>query len=66
MTPDIRTAIADRRLLGTIIQDPFQLGKTATQELITILRQRRGEMPSSPKEILVPVKKITRETLPSD
>ena len=59
-------AIADERLLGTINQDPFQLGCVATQELLMLLQQQPTETPFTPKELLVPVKKITRENLPSD
>ncbi len=61
----IAESIADGRLLGTVFQDPAKIGCTAVQELMTLL-QRPTESASSLKEVLVPVKKITKENLPSD
>jgi len=53
-------------IIGTVIQDSAQLEKIATQELLALLQQQPSEVPLTPKEVLVPVKKITRNNLPSD
>jgi len=66
INPEIKEAIADGRLLGTIFQDPAKLGTTATQELLTLLQQPRTDRPSTPREVFVPVKKIIKKNLPSD
>jgi methyl-accepting chemotaxis protein/ABC-type sugar transport system substrate-binding protein len=66
ITPAIAEAIADEYLLGTIIQDPVQIGNIATRELLMLLRQPRTKKPSTPKEVLVPVRKITKDNLPSE
>ncbi len=66
LNPEIAKAIADGRLLGTIFQDPPQLGKVAAQELFTLLQQSSLEKSRPPKELLVPVKKITKANLPAD
>jgi ABC-type sugar transport system substrate-binding protein len=66
MTSDIAKAIADGHLLGTITQDPVQLGRTAVQELLNLLRHGHPEAGSTPEEILVPVKKVTRDNVSSD
>jgi methyl-accepting chemotaxis protein/ABC-type sugar transport system substrate-binding protein len=63
MAPEIARAITDGHLLGTVVQDPVQLGKIATQELLVLLQQQPSEVPSTPKEVLVPVKKITRQNI---
>lgn len=60
---DIAQAIADGRILGTIFQDPSQLGKAAGQKLLDIFQQPALATPDSPQEILTPVKKITRENI---
>jgi methyl-accepting chemotaxis protein/ABC-type sugar transport system substrate-binding protein len=65
MTTEIAEAIADGRLCGAIIQDPSQFGRVATQEILNLLQQN-SETPHIPKEILVPVKKITKENVPSE
>jgi ABC-type sugar transport system substrate-binding protein len=59
-------AIADGRLLATMFQDPVQLGKTAMQELLSLFQQPHPATPPTPKKVLVPVKKITRENLPPE
>ena len=64
MASEIARAITDGHLLGTVGQDPVQLGKIATQELLALLQQQPSKVPSTPKEVLVPVKKITRNNLP--
>ena len=66
MNPEIIEAIADGRLLGTIFQDPGKLGSTAAQELLTLLQQPQTDSAFTPKEVLVPVKKITRDNLASE
>ena len=53
INPDIAQAITNGRLLGTIFQDPVQIGRIAAQELLRLL-QRQSER-AAPKEILVPV-----------
>jgi ribose transport system substrate-binding protein len=65
MTSVIAQAIADGHLFGTIIQDPAQVGKVAAQELVTLFRQHQSTVSPSPKKVLIPVKTITRENLPS-
>ena len=62
----IAQAITDGKLLGTIFQDPARLGDVAAQELLSLLQQSQTEDPSTPREVLVPVKKITRENLASE
>jgi methyl-accepting chemotaxis protein/ABC-type sugar transport system substrate-binding protein len=64
MTPKIVEAIADERLLGTIFQDPARLGSVAAQELLTLFQQPQADRSLTPKEILVPVKVITRCRVP--
>ena len=66
MNSEIVEAIADGRLLGTIFQDPGKLGSTAAQELLTLLQQPQTDSAFTPKEVLVPVKKITRDNLASE
>ena len=66
INPEITEAIADGRLLGTIFQDPAKLGSVAAQELFTLLQQPQTDSPLTPKEVLVPVKKITKNNLPSE
>jgi ABC-type sugar transport system substrate-binding protein len=63
---EIAQAITDGELIGTIFQDPVRLGSVAAQELVALLQQPLTETPSTPKEVLVPVKKITRENLASE
>lgn len=66
VSPEITEAVADGRFLGTIDQNPFQLGYTAAQELMALLQQPQTEPSASAKEILIPVNTITRQTLPGD
>jgi methyl-accepting chemotaxis protein/ABC-type sugar transport system substrate-binding protein len=66
INPEITEAIVDGRLLGTIFQDPAKLGSVAAQELFTLLQQPQTDSPLTPKEVLVPVKKITKNNLPSE
>jgi ABC-type sugar transport system substrate-binding protein len=63
--PAIIQGISDGHLLGTIFQDPARLGSIAVQELLTLLKQPQLDVPVKSKEILVPVKKITRDNLPT-
>jgi ABC-type sugar transport system substrate-binding protein len=65
LTPEITQAINAGRLLGTVTQDPEQLGQTSVQELIAILQQneRHGQQPAQAKQVLVPVKKVTKQAL---
>ena len=63
---EIAEAIADGRLLGTIFQDPRKLGSTAMQEWLTLYQQPPTATSATPKEVFVPVKKITKENLPSE
>lgn len=60
---EIAKAIRQGNLLGTVFQDPEKLGKVAAQELSEVLQ--RQKLPTTPKETLVPVKKITRKNLES-
>ncbi|MBD3308762.1 substrate-binding domain-containing protein [candidate division KSB3 bacterium] len=64
LTPEIHDAVADGRLLGTIAQNPEQLGKIAAQELLARFDTPPATSPSEPKEILVPVTPITKAALP--
>jgi ABC-type sugar transport system substrate-binding protein len=66
ITPEITNAIKDGRLLGTIDQDPARLGHTAAQALVELLQRPQADSAGSAKEMLSPVKKITRQTLPAD
>jgi ABC-type sugar transport system substrate-binding protein len=66
ITPVITQAIVDGILLGTIVQDPVQIGRVAIQELLSLLRQHPQKMPPTSKEVLVPVKKVTRENIASN
>jgi methyl-accepting chemotaxis protein/ABC-type sugar transport system substrate-binding protein len=63
---EIAKAIADGSLIGTIFQDPPTLGSTAMQELLSLIQQQPLQKSLTPKEVLVPVKKITKENLPSE
>ena len=66
MTPDIAQAVAEGGLLGTIVQDPVQMGRVATQELLTLLQQPSTKTSAIPKEMLIPVKKVTKQNLPAE
>ena len=61
----ITKAIVDGRLIGTIFQDPPQLGKVSVQELLKLIQQPHPQRLPEPKEVLVAVKRITKENLPS-
>ena len=63
MAPEIASAIAAGRLLGTVIQEPIRIGEAATQELLPLLRRERTQTPATSKEILIPVKKITKQNV---
>lgn len=65
ITAEIAQAITDGDLLGTIFQDPARLGSVATQELLTLFQQPHRKPSSTPKEVLVPVKIITKDNLAS-
>jgi methyl-accepting chemotaxis protein/ABC-type sugar transport system substrate-binding protein len=61
----VAEAIRDGHLLGTIFQDPSQIGDVAAHELLEIFKQPGHRMPSEPKEVLTPVKKVTRDNIAS-
>lgn len=63
LTPAIAEAIREGHLLGTIVQDPVQLGTLATQQLLTLLHQTDSPDHPETKVIMVPVKQVTRENL---
>lgn len=63
ITSEIAEAVADGRLLFTVAQDPVQLGSVATQELLALLQQPSAERSGKAKEVLIPVKKVTKEDL---
>jgi methyl-accepting chemotaxis protein/ABC-type sugar transport system substrate-binding protein len=63
LTSVVADAIKDGRLQGTLFQNPQQIGSIATEELLRLLQQPETAAAASPKPVLVPVKKITRETL---
>jgi methyl-accepting chemotaxis protein/ABC-type sugar transport system substrate-binding protein len=61
----VAEAIRDGHLLGTIFQDPVQLGDAAAHELLEIFKRPGHRMPSEPKEVLTAVKKVTRDNIAS-
>jgi len=61
LSPRIAKAITDGSLVGTIFQDPTEIGKVAAQELFGILKHSKES--TKLKEILVPVKAVTRDNL---
>jgi ABC-type sugar transport system substrate-binding protein len=63
---EIARAIAEGSFVGTIFQDPPKIGSAGMQELLLLLQQQSFQMPATPKVVLVPVKKITKENLPSE
>jgi methyl-accepting chemotaxis protein/ABC-type sugar transport system substrate-binding protein len=63
---EIAEAIADGRLLGTIFQDPCKLGSIAMQEWLTLYQQPSTVTSFTPKEVFMPVKKITKNNLASE
>lgn len=64
-TAQIAKAIVDGYLVGTIVQDPFQLGKVAMEHLLRMLQEQYPEKFLKSKEVLIPIKKINKENLPS-
>lgn len=65
IAPEIAQAIAEGGLLGTIAQDAVQMGRVATQELLTLLQRPHAETIRAPRKVLIPVKKITQKNLSS-
>jgi ABC-type sugar transport system substrate-binding protein len=60
---DIVNAMMEGDVVGTIFQDPAQLGKAAAQKLLDIFRNPALASPASPQTILTPVKKVTSQEL---
>ena len=67
VTYDINTEIVEaiRRglLCGTIFQDPERIGRMAMQEFFALQAQGATQSVSSPRVVLAPVKKITKDNL---
>jgi methyl-accepting chemotaxis protein len=60
---DIVNAMTEGEVVGTIFQDPLQLGKAAAHKLLDIFQNPALASPDSPQTILTPVKKVTSREL---
>lgn len=65
MTAQIFAAINAGYLLGTITQDPLRIGSIAIRELLPLIRRQDTNKRAARKEVLIPVKSITRDSLRS-
>lgn len=63
MNTDIVNAITAGDIVGTIFQDPSQLGKAAAHKLLDIFQNPALAFPTSPENILTPVKKVTGQEI---
>jgi ABC-type sugar transport system substrate-binding protein len=62
---DIVNAIENGEIVGTIFQNPSQIGKTAAHKLLEIFRDPSLINPPSPQETMTPVMKVTKQEVAS-